>query len=65
MPDYSIQAFHAFGFRLSSIFPGPDTKMIPEKLKQRFMNNGSNNNNDRSFHNYNESTLQTIQTTQL
>lgn len=65
MPDYSIQAFSAFGFHLNNIFAGPGTKIIPEKLKQRFMNNGGNNN-DSSFNNYNDNhNLETVQTTQL
>lgn len=63
IPDYSIQAFNAFGFRLNSIFPGHSTKIIPEKLKKRFMSNGTNNN-DSSFNNYNEN-IEIVQTTQL
>lgn len=65
LPDYSIQAFKAFGFKLNSIFPGPGKNMIPENLKRRFTTTGSNNN-DNSFRNYNDNhALETVQTTQL
>lgn len=65
MPDYSIQAFNAFGCQFHKIFPG--TGIIPEKLKQRFKSNSNVNNNDTSFNNYNGNNLETVrvQTTQL
>uniref|UniRef100_A0A336LPY0 Phospholipid-transporting ATPase n=1 Tax=Culicoides sonorensis TaxID=179676 RepID=A0A336LPY0_CULSO len=68
MPDYTIQAFNAFGFRFKNVFPGTN-KMISEKLRQRFKDNI--NNNQTSFNNYldghinHNNNLEAVHTTQL